>query len=297
MENLEGSAAQRPPIPWQDRGKLGMARAIWNTIKFVLFRPREFFENLKIKDSIKEPYLFYFIVSLSAGIIGLAFGMLFEQGANLTVFISVSLILLVFVATGIFVTSAILHLGVMLLGGKGGFKGTFNVLAYNASTSIFSVIPFIGGFISGIWAIIVGVKGFKRVHNLSTIRATIAYFGVFFIVAIIAIFAAIAIPNFLKARIAANESSAKQTVNMLSAAMEAYAALNDNLYPASEDDLKAGGYTPEYYDKSTNHGYTYSLSFSPDGYGIIAQPQECGVTGKKVFLASPKGEFAEKDCK
>ncbi|MDD5130352.1 MAG: YIP1 family protein [Candidatus Omnitrophica bacterium] len=296
MENTGTNISQGSQIPWQDRKNLGTGKAIIDTIKYVLFKPNDFFSNLTVKDSLAEPYIFYLIVSLATGIIGGAIQILFKQNENLTPFMLVILILIGSLL-GIFITSAVIHLSVMLVGGKGGFKGTFNVLAYNASSAIFSVIPFIGQVIAGIWGIVIGVKGFKKVHNLNTLRAVIAYFGIFFIIAIIALMAAIAIPNLIRARRVANDASAKATVRMISTAVETYSVANNGGYPISEYDLKKGGYISEYYDKNTKHGYSYAIRLDSDGYEITANPQTCGTTGTKVFVVSSRGDLTETDCK
>ncbi|MFA6357936.1 MAG: YIP1 family protein [Candidatus Omnitrophota bacterium] len=297
MENLAGSTAQKSTIPWQERRSLGFFRASWETIKYVLLRPGEFFDNLEIKNSIKEPYLFYLLVTLVTSIISLVVEIFIKQGLNFSGFVPASTIILLFVLVGIFVGSALLHLAVMLLGGKGGFKGTFNVLAYNASSGIFSVIPFVGVIIGGIWGIVVGVKGFKRVHNFSTTRAVIAYLGLFFIVAIIGLLAAIAVPNLLRARLAANEAQTRATVKMISTAIETYVVANNGQFPLSEADLKKENYLSENYGGSTKSGYDYSVSFKQDSYKIIAAPRACGTTGVKVFMTQTGEALTEKNCK
>jgi len=71
-------------IPWQDRQGLGIFKAAVDTIKYVLLKPGEFFDNLEIKYSLKEPYLFCVIVSSCTGIISLVVETLFKQGLNLT---------------------------------------------------------------------------------------------------------------------------------------------------------------------------------------------------------------------
>lgn len=300
MENSVDSSVQKAAIPWQERQNLGFFKAIWQTIRYVLFKPGEFFDNLEIKDSIKEPYIFYFIMTLVPLSITLAIKILFDnkfvqKDVNVLSFVFGGVVILLVVLIVIFIHSAILHLSVMLLRGKGGFKGTFNVLAYNAASGIFSVIPFIGPLISGIWSIVVGVKGFKRVHNFSTIKAVIAYFGVFAIVFIIALLAAIAIPNLLRARLNANEAVTKATIKTISQAIESYSTVKGQL-PLSEYDLKRDNYLSEYYDKMTHNGYAYSLNFTKDDYEIIATPETCGATGTKVFTTNKDGSIIEKAC-
>jgi hypothetical protein len=186
MEDIGNSLAPKVSNPWQDRGSLGFFKAFWGTIKCVLLKPGEFFDNFQIQASLKEPYLFYLVISWCVGIVSVVTGILLKPKGSPSIF--KSLVIFLLISIGIFIWSGILHLGVMLLGGKGGFKGTFNVLAYNTSTNIFLIIPFVGGMISGVWGSIVGVKGFKRVHHLSTLKAIIAYFGIFLMVVLIVSF-------------------------------------------------------------------------------------------------------------
>jgi len=113
---------------------------------------------------------------------------------------------------------------------------------------------------------------------------------------IFALLAAIYMPNLLRARLAANEASARATIRTISTAIESYSAANNGQYPLSEYDLKRGNYLPEYYDKSTKAGYVYSLNLSKDKYEIIATPQTCGTAGTKVFIAQNNGSLSERDC-
>lgn len=204
------------------------------------------------------------------------------------------------IVISLYTGSAIMHLCVLLFGGKGGFKGTFNVLAYNTATSIFNIIPFIGGLISAVWAIVVGVIGFKRIHNLSTARAVFAYCGLpFTVVAILALMAAIAIPNLLRARLAANESAAKATIITISTAIETYATQNNGQYPKDEYDLRFSSppYLTSSYNDKTVQGYIYSLNLNPNGYEVVARPSVCGSTGNKIFTARTNGITSQEECR
>jgi len=68
------------------------------------------------------------------------------------------------------------------------------------------------------------------------------------VVAIIALLAAIAIPNLLRARLNASETYAQATLRTISTACESYAAANNGLYP---DDFTADLYSvdPKYVNK------------------------------------------------
>lgn len=286
--------------PWEDRKSIGFFKALFGTIKRVLFKPGEFFSLLVVKDSIKSPYLFYYIVAYISGILSVVVSMIIKPVPNPTfTFIFSIIFMAVITSFAIFIGAGILHLGVMMLGGKGGYKGTLNVLAYASSSQVFAIIPFVGGIISGLWSIVIGVKGFKRVHNMSTIKAIFAYLGVLAIFIVIGMLAAIAIPNLLRARVNANYAAAQASVRAISTAIETYAVANDGKYPASEYDLvyKNPAYLSQSYNEKEIAGYRYFLDLATDTYKIVAEPVRCNVTGNKIVMLEKGGEIQEKDCK
>lgn len=92
------------------------------------------------------------------------------------------------------------------------------------------------------------------------------------VVAIIALLAAIAIPNLLRARINANEAAAQATLKSFSAACEAYASANNGNYPSAATDLT--GATPPYFgydlDGFTKGGFGYAVNYDAGGYTVTA---------------------------
>jgi type IV pilus assembly protein PilA len=124
------------------------------------------------------------------------------------------------------------------------------------------------------------------------------------VVAIILIIAAIAIPNLLRSRIAANETSAVGSVRTINTAQISYATS----YPANgfSDDLdKLGGdgssstqaglidntLSTSPYQKS---GYTFTLTAGSGSgavttYDIDATPISAGTSGKRTFCSNHSG--------
>jgi len=104
------------------------------------------------------------------------------------------------------------------------------------------------------------------------------------VVAIIALLAAVAIPNLLRARINANESSAKATLKTIANALENYYASNSQ-YPTDPNDLI--GITPPYlnddYFTGPHSGYTFSHALSQFSYSVTASPVTLGSTGSTTF--------------
>ena len=116
------------------------------------------------------------------------------------------------------------------------------------------------------------------------------------VVAIIALLAAIAIPNLLRARLTANETIAQATLRTMSTAFETYAAANAGTYPTAITDLT--GVTPSYlntdYTTGTHSGYTYTVPTWGTSYCIQANP-EAGSQGT-TFSISAGGIISAAAC-
>ena len=111
------------------------------------------------------------------------------------------------------------------------------------------------------------------------------------VVAIIALLAAIAIPNLLRARISANDALAKSTLRTLSTSSETFATANSGNYPGAETSLT--GATPPYintsYCNQTIAGFTYACTMSLGGYTFTSTPVTVGTTGTTVFTMTTGG--------
>ncbi len=99
------------------------------------------------------------------------------------------------------------------------------------------------------------------------------------VVAIIALLAAIAIPNLLRARVNANESAAQATLRTMSTAAESFGAANNGNYPGNVAALTTA--VPPY----LNEDYTLYTAGNPrQGYDF--HDATFGVTGY-TFKATP----------
>ncbi len=112
------------------------------------------------------------------------------------------------------------------------------------------------------------------------------------VVAIIALLAAIAIPNLLRARVTANDASAQATLRTISTAFETYAAANGGNYPTGDAALT--GATPPYinraYSGSTVQGYVYTYATAnATNYLVTAIPASGGTTGTRGFAICSGG--------
>ncbi len=113
------------------------------------------------------------------------------------------------------------------------------------------------------------------------------------VVAIIAIIAAIAIPNLLRSRIAANESAAIGALRTLSSAQENYRNNSGtNVYGTL---AALSGATPPYIDSAlgagTCRGYTVAIVGAPDAdsWAATAVPNSIGSSGNRGFFIDASG--------
>lgn len=108
------------------------------------------------------------------------------------------------------------------------------------------------------------------------------------VVAIIALLATIAMPNLIKAKIQANESTAQATLKTISSSLENYYALN-NQYPPDTTTLV--GATPpylnsDYFITGGKNGFSYTANIlNPFSYFISAVPISSS-TGKHSYTIS-----------
>ena len=113
------------------------------------------------------------------------------------------------------------------------------------------------------------------------------------VVAIIALLAAIAIPNLLRAKMTSNDALAKATLRAMSTAAESYGTANNGNYPATESALT--GATPPYLNSaycanSPLAGYNYDCTgMSSAGYTITATPVAVGSTGSTIETITTGG--------
>jgi prepilin-type N-terminal cleavage/methylation domain-containing protein len=114
------------------------------------------------------------------------------------------------------------------------------------------------------------------------------------VVAIILIIAAIAIPNFIHARMAANESSAASSIHAINTSEIAYSSGNPTIgYSAVLADLgpTGGGYIDGVLSSGTKGGYLFTYVQDPSStpaiaYTLNADPVTRGTTGQRSFFSS-----------
>ena len=115
------------------------------------------------------------------------------------------------------------------------------------------------------------------------------------VVAIIALLAAIAVPNLLTARRTANEAAAKATIRSLSTAAEVYSTANSGAYADTTARLitfiaSGGNYCKDAAGGTTAvQGYNYGCTLTAGGYSFVATPVTVGTTGSITYTGSTGG--------
>ena len=119
------------------------------------------------------------------------------------------------------------------------------------------------------------------------------------VVAIIAILAAIAIPNLLRARLNANETAAISALRTIATVSTSYHDVNyvpgtaTHTYPTDLTGFAAVGDAPAYIDPvletGIKHGYLFVYAGGATAYTCTAAPATPNVTGERYFFVDESG--------
>ena len=122
----------------------------------------------------------------------------------------------------------------------------------------------------------------KNAHGFTLIELMI-------VVAIIAIIAAIAIPNLLRSRMQSNESAAVGNLRTVVASQTAYHSANF-VYTGDFADLTTA--TPAFLDgdwAAAKSGYNYTMGGDTSNFNCTASATSYGVTGGRGFYTDASG--------
>lgn len=138
---------------------------------------------------------------------------------------------------------------------------------------------------------------FKKNHNSETARDQRAGFSLIellIVVAIILIIAAIAIPNLLRARMAANQASGASTIRTINSATIVYSSTYNNGFPPSfaamggvgPANCNAANLLDDVLTVPPFHKSGYVYSYAPQGAPILNPPAACGAPGFNEYLVT-----------
>jgi hypothetical protein len=191
-------------VPFEDPSLPFLTRLL-NTVALAFSNPVRLFSNLPA-DDIGAPVLYQVIIGTLAVWLGLfwqvliggAFGLAGEFPPeafvlNAGVRFVFAVFAPVFVVVGLFISSGIFHLMLLLFGdGARGFGVTIRAVAYGGTPALLGVVPFCGGIIGGVWGMVLQILGASYGHPTEGWRATLAFLmpaifccGMFFFMALL----------------------------------------------------------------------------------------------------------------
>ncbi len=187
-----------------------------------------------------------------------------------------------------------------------GQKKTLGLAIASLVLGCFFWIPLLG-LLFGLAALIMGIIALVQINkNKVQLKGEgMAIAGIVMgalsvlMIPFVALLAAIAIPNLLRARLNANEAMTQAQIRSVSTALEMYAIDNDAIYPVHESQLTAGDtpYLVRNYDGEVIGGYRYALRLTPSSYLIVAAPETCGASGNTIFkMTGPDGDIEKEPC-
>src|SRR5258706_12177869 len=159
-------------IPWERRDEIGLAAALIETTKEVLTGPTDFFRRMPVAGGVGSPLLYAVIIGYLGILVSAVYSAVFmlvggaargaigafgdrPAGARMVEAFSgwggiIGQVLFgpFGIVIGLFLSTAITHLMLMLLDGASqGFEATFRVRSYAMAASVLSIVPFCGGAI------------------------------------------------------------------------------------------------------------------------------------------------------
>jgi hypothetical protein len=191
-----GAGPGAPALPWEDRARHGAVPALVETVKLFVTSPAAAFARARRRGDLTSPLVFAVLLGWLGVVVQslwqLAFGSSFTellgpllkdqalpglaaQGVGLAVQIVLAPIAILVV---LFIGAGIVHLMLMLVGGtkssEAGFEGTLRALSYSTVSQLAALVPFAGGLIAMVWAIVLETIGLADLHRTSTGKALAA---------------------------------------------------------------------------------------------------------------------------
>lgn len=187
----EGGGSATTPgnsVPFEDLSRPFLERLI-ETVKLSFADPVRLFSGM-VPGDIGPPLVYGLIIGTIAAITGLLWQLLFgglamfaDQSGFSGFALSTGFMILMmflsplFVVVGLFIASGLYHVCLLLLGdGERGFAMTFRAVCYGGTPQLLGVVPICGGFVGGIWALVLVIMAGKLGHGTDTWKAILGYF-------------------------------------------------------------------------------------------------------------------------
>jgi hypothetical protein len=181
-EGYEGESS----LPWQNTGPQRSALgAMVQTVGRVLGQPSLAFSRVRVEGSLGGSLLYVLILGTIGGYVASAWQVALRNQA-VGEFEPIEAVggpaiyaALVVVATPLLVvllsllSAGLVHFCLWMVGGANeSLEATYAVIAYaQGSTALFAIVPFCGGLIGAIWALVVEIVGLRQAHHTTSGRA------------------------------------------------------------------------------------------------------------------------------
>jgi len=179
-------------FPWEQRAEKGFVNALLETIRLVLLEPARAFRTMPPVGGMGAPLFYFVLLTTLGGVAGLGYQLalnaanpaagtpeqrMVAEALASTAVLGGTLMTLPFVFAALaFVSSALTHLALMLVGGaKKSFETTFRVTCYaGGSTAVLQLLPVCGALAAWVWNIFIMVTGLSEAHGIGKGRALVA---------------------------------------------------------------------------------------------------------------------------
>lgn len=169
-------------------------------IKDILTAPHEFFQRMKKEKGLKKAFVYFAILSLFSTVLGFLFSLLMlPVYQNILASISLNIPTLQYTSGWVmlnqalsyiigllasFVIAGLLHVWILIFGGKARYEKTYQLYAYSSTPSfLFGWIPILG-LIALIYWLVLLIIGTIQVHKINKTKAVLMYvipIGLFFV--------------------------------------------------------------------------------------------------------------------
>lgn len=209
-EMSPGNVSDTEPVPIAI-DETGYFTGLLKIFTGILFSPADFFRGVRDEPGLRDSFAFGVLM----GSIGAMFGIFWQfllksqdisyiarllpESVSINhIFLGLIIISPFLVLINILIVTLVLHFFLLILGGVNkGLEGTLKVALYSNATSMFNLIPFIGGIIAFFWNCVVLVIGLREIHETSTLRALFSLLLPIFLLFILGIAAAIYVATLI----------------------------------------------------------------------------------------------------
>jgi type II secretory pathway pseudopilin PulG len=127
-----------------------------------------------------------------------------------------------------------------------------------------------------------------------------SFVAIMIVISIIALLLRFAIEQVLRINISQNESTAQDTLKLISTAIENYAKDHKGIFPSDLSVLIRS--SPAYIEKeyislSYMKGYNYNcIRLETSGYTCSASPAKCNFSGRTTYTITTGGSLSSEEC-